>query len=135
MKTNNFSFVQLLCTSILSVLVGVLSVVLVMSVKPHNDIAAATNKTSELVKVASLAHVQASITFEVPTVAKVEVVQDATQPTTTAKVATNKVASVSPQGISEEDIQAVKDYCQKHMIHVELVDIEVKEPEVLIAAK
>ena len=135
MKTNNFSFVQLLCTSILSVLVGVLSVVLVMSVKPHNEIAAATNNTSELVKVASFAHVHASITFELPTVAKVEVIQDATQPTTTAKVATNKVASVSSEGISEEDIQAVKDYCQKHMIRVEFADIEVKEPEVLIAAK
>lgn len=135
MKTNNFSFVQLLCTSILSALVGILSVVLVMSVKPHNEIAAATNKTSELVKVASFAHVHASITFELPTVAKVEVIQDATQPTTTAKVANNKVASVSPEGISEEDIQAVKDYCQKHMIRVEFADIAEKEPEVLIAAK
>lgn len=135
MTRNNFSLVQLLCTSILSAFVGMLMVILAIAVKPHNEIAAATNNTSELVKVASFAHVHASITFELPTVAKVEVIQDATQPTTTAKVATNKVASVSSEGISEEDIQAVKDYCQKHMIHIEFADIAEKEPEVLIAAK
>ena len=137
MKTYNFT--QLLCTSILSALVGMIMVFTALTVKPHNEIAAATNTTSELVKVASLAHVQASITFEVPTVAKVEVVQDATQPEAKAEptnITVVKVAKVvNDDAAINKAIEDAKAYCLAHMVHPEPIDFETPEPAKLIAAK
>jgi len=138
MKTNNFSLAQLLCTSILSALVGMIMVFTALTVKPHNEIAAATNKTSELVKLASIKPV-ATISFDLPTVAKVEVIQDATQPEaqpTTEPAKVVKVAKVASNNIDiDKEIEAAKAYCLAHMIKASLVDMEAAEPEILIAAK
>lgn len=138
MKTNNFSLAQLLCTSILSALVGMIMVFTALTVKPHNEIAAATNKTSELVKLASIKPV-ATISFDLPTVAKVEVIQDATQPEAKAEPTQTKVVKVAKvvndDAAINKAIEDAKAYCLAHMVHPEPIDFETPEPAKLIAAK
>jgi len=139
MKTNNFSLAQLLCTSILSALVGMIMVFTALTVKPHNEIAAATNKISELVKLASIKPV-ATISFDLPTVAKVEVIQDVTQseaqPTTEPTTEAAKVVKSASNNVDiDKEIEAAKAYCLAHMVHPTPVDLPTTEPEMILAAK
>ena len=137
MTRNNFSLVQLLCTSILSAFVGMLMVILAIVVKPHTATTAATVRTAA--HVASISHVKASIILEAPTVANIEVVPATTEAKTTeaktteaAKVVTSSEVNNS---LSDAEIQKAKDYCLKHMVKAEFVDLETQDPPILIAAR
>ena len=132
MTRNNFSLVQLLCTSILSAFVGMLMVILAIAVKPHTAITAATVRAAA--HVASISHVKASIILEVPTVANIEVIPATTEAKTTeaAKVVTSSEVNNS---LSDAEIQKAKDYCLKHMVKAEFVELETQDPPILIAAR
>lgn len=132
MTRNNFSLVQLLCTSILSAFVGMLMVILAIAVKPHTATTAATVRTAA--HVASISHVKASIILEVPTVANIEVIPATTEAKTTeaAKVVTSSEVNNS---LSDAEIQKAKDYCLKHMVKAEFVELETQDPPILIAAR
>ena len=132
MTRNNFSLVQLLCTSILSAFVGMLMVILAIAVKPHTATTAATVRTAA--HVASISHVKASIILEVPTVANIEVIPATTEAKTTeaAKVVTSSEVNNS---LSDVEIQKAKDYCLKHMVKAEFVELETQDPPILIAAR
>lgn len=132
MTRNNFSLVQLLCTSILSAFVGMLMVILAIAVKPHTATTAATVRAAA--HVASISHVKASIILEVPTVANIEVIPATTEAKTTeaAKVVTSSEVNNS---LSDVEIQKAKDYCLKHMVKAEFVELETQDPPILIAAR
>lgn len=132
MTRNNFSLVQLLCTSILSAFVGMLMVILAIAVKPHTATTAATVRPAA--HVASISHVKASIILEVPTVANIEVIPATTEAKTTeaAKVVTSSEVNNS---LSDVEIQKAKDYCLKHMVKAEFVELETQDPPILIAAR
>ena len=132
MTRNNFSLVQLLCTSILSAFVGMLMVILAIAVKPHTATTAATVRAAA--HVASISHVKASIILEVPTVANIEVIPATTEAKTTeaAKVVTSSEVNNS---LSDVEIQKAKDYCLKHMVKAEFVNLETQDPPILIAAR
>ena len=130
MKTYNFT--QLLCTSILSALVGMVMVFTALTVKPHTATTAATVRAAA--HVASISHVKASIILEVPTVANIEVIPATTEAKTTeaAKVVTSSEVNNS---LSDVEIQKAKDYCLKHMVKAEFVELETQDPPILIAAR
>ncbi len=132
MTRNNFSLVQLLCTSILSAFVGMLMVILAIAVKPHTATTAATVRPAA--HVASISPVKASIILEVPTVANIEVIPATTEAKTTeaAKVVTSSEVNNS---LSDAEIQKAKDYCLKHMVKADFVNLETQDPPILIAAR
>lgn len=123
MTNKSFSLGQLLGTSFLSIFVGVLVTVAAITIKPHTETAAATVPT-----VASVSTLHAVVIVEAPTVAHVEVMPEAT--TTTAKAAPSEA-----QTISDEEIQAVKQYCNTHRINAGFAELHTEEPPLLVAAK
>ena len=128
MTNKSFSLGQLLGTSFLSIFVGVLVTVAAITIKPHTETAAATVPT-----VASVSTLHAVVIVEAPTVAHVEVMPEAT--TATATTTTAKAAPSEAQTISDEDIEAVKQYCNTHRINAGFAELHTEEPPLLVAAK
>ena len=128
MKRNSFTLGQLLGTSFLSIIVGVLVTVAAITTKPHTQAAAAT-----VPHVASVSPLHAVVIVEAPTVAHVEVMPEAT--TATATTTTAKAAPSEAQTISDEEIQAVKQYCNTHRINAGFAELHTEEPPLLVAAK
>lgn len=128
MTNKSFSLGQLLGTSFLSIIVGVLVTVAAITTKPHTEAAAATVPT-----VASVAPLHAVVIVEAPTVAHVEVMPEAT--TATATTTTAKAAPSEAQTISDEEIEAVKQYCNTHRINAGFAELHTEEPPLLVAAK
>lgn len=128
MTNKSFSLGQLLGTSFLSIFVGVLVTVAAITIKPHTETAAATVPT-----VASVSRIHAVVIVEAPTVAHVEVMPEAT--TATATTTTAKAAPSEAQTISDEEIQAVKQYCNTHRISAGFAELHTEEPPLLVAAK
>lgn len=128
MTNKSFSLGQLLGTSFLSIFVGVLVTVAAITIKPHTETAAATVPT-----VASVSSLHAVVIVEAPTVAHVEVMPEAT--TATATTTTAKAAPSEAQTISDEEIQAVKQYCNTHRINAGFAELHTEEPPLLVAAK
>lgn len=128
MTNKSFSLGQLLGTSFLSIFVGVLVTVAAITIKPHTETAAATVPT-----VASVSRIHAVVIVEAPTVAHVEVMPEAT--TATATTTTAKAAPSEAQTISDEEIQAVKQYCNTHRINAGFAELHTEEPPLLVAAK
>lgn len=128
MTNNSFSLGQLLGTSFLSIVVGVLVTVAAITTKPHTETAAATVPT-----VASVSSIHAVVIVEAPTVAHVEVMPEAT--TATATTTTAKAAPSEAQTISDEEIEAVKQYCNTHRINAGFAELHTEEPPLLVAAK
>lgn len=128
MTNKSFSLGQLLGTSFLSIFVGVLVTVAAITIKPHTETAAATVPT-----VASVSRLHAVVIVEAPTVAHVEVMPEAT--TATATTTTAKAAPSEAQTISDEEIQAVKQYCNTHRINAGFAELHTEEPPLLVAAK
>ena len=128
MTNNSFTFGQLLGTSFLSIIVGVLVTVAAITTKPHTEAAAATVPT-----VASVSRLHAVVIVEAPTVAHVEVMPEAT--TATATTTTAKAAPSAAQTISDEEIEAVKQYCNTHRINAGFAELHTEEPPLLVAAK
>lgn len=128
MTNNSFSFGQLLGTSFLGIIVGVLVTIAAITTKPHTEAAAATVPT-----VASVSRLHAVVIVEAPTVAHVEVMPEAT--TATATTTTAKAAPSEAQTISDEEIQAVKQYCNTHRINAGFAELHTEEPPLLVAAK
>ena len=128
MTNKSFSLGQLLSTSFLSIIVGVLVTVAAITTKPHTEAAAATVPT-----VASVSPLHAVVIVEAPTVAHVEVMPEAT--TATATTTTAKAAPSEAQTISDEEIQAVKQYCNTHRINAGFAELHTEEPPLLVAAK
>lgn len=128
MTNKSFSLGQLLGTSFLSIFVGVLVTVAAITIKPHTETAAATVPT-----VASVAPLHAVVIVEAPTVAHVEVMPEAT--TATATTTTAKAAPSEAQTISDEEIEAVKQYCNTHRINAGFAELHTEEPPLLVAAK
>ena len=131
MTNNSFTFGQLLGTSFLSIIVGVLVTVAAITTKPHTETAAAT--VPHVASVASVSPLHAVVIVEAPTVAHVEVMPEAT--TATATTTTAKAAPSEAQTISDEDIQAVKQYCNTHRINAGFAELHTEEPPLLVAAK
>lgn len=128
MTNKSFSLGQLLGTSFLSIFVGVLVTVAAITIKPHTETAAATVPT-----VASVSRLHAVVIVEAPTVAHVEVMPEAT--TATATTTTAKAAPSEAQTISDEEIEAVKQYCNTHRINAGFAELHTEEPPLLVAAK
>ena len=128
MTNKSFSLGQLLGTSFLSIFVGVLVTVAAITIKPHTQTAAATVPT-----VASVSRLHAVVIVEAPTVAHVEVMPEAT--TATATTTTAKAAPSEAQTISDEEIEAVKQYCNTHRINAGFAELHTEEPPLLVAAK
>lgn len=128
MTNKSFTFGQLLGTSFLGIIAGVLVTVAAITIKPHTQAAAATVPT-----VASVSTLHAVIIVEAPTVANVEVMPEAT--TATATTTTAKAAPSDAQTISDEEIQAVKQYCNTHRINAGFAELHTEEPPLLVAAK
>ena len=130
MKKNNYTLGQLICTSLFSAFVAILSVMAALTVKPH---ATAQASVINLSAVATIAQPHGVVIFEAPTVAHVEVMPEAT--TATATTTTAKAAHSEAQTISDEEIEAVKQYCNTHRINAGFAELHTEEPPLLVAAK
>lgn len=131
MTRNNYTFGHLLGASILCVLVGILSVMAALTVKPHATAQASVSNPSA---VATIAQPHAVVIFEAPTVANVEILPEATATAT----ATPHTANANPSEgdtLTPEEIQRVKDYIMAHRVHVDIVEMAAAEPAHIIAAK
>ena len=130
MKKNNYTLGQLICTSLFSAFVAILSVMAALTVKPHATAQASVINPSA---VATITQPHAVVIVEAPTVAHVEVMPEAT--TATATTTTAKAAPSEAQTISDEEIQAVKQYCNTHRINAGFAELHTEEPPLLVAAK
>ena len=131
MKKNNYTLGQLICTSLFSAFVAILSVMAALTVKPHATAQASVINPSA---VATIAQPHGVVIVEAPTVANVEILPEATA-TATATTTTAKAAPSEAQTISDEDIQAVKQYCNTHRINAGFAELHTEEPPLLVAAK
>lgn len=133
MKKNNYTLGQLICTSLFSAFVAILSVMAALTVKPHATAQASVSNHSA---VATIAQPHGVVIFEAPTVANVEILPEATA--TAAAVPHHQAANANPSEgdtLTPEEIQRVKDYIMAHRVHVDIVEMAAAEPAQIIAAK
>lgn len=135
MKKNNYTLGQLICTSLFSAFVAILSVMAALTVKPHATAQASVINSSA---VATIAQPHGVVIFEAPTVANVEILPEATATATAAPhhqtIHTTANASEGDT-LTPEEIQRVKDYIMAHRVHVDIVEVPTTEPAQIIAAK
>ena len=142
MTRNNYTFGHILGASIFGVLVGILSVMATLTVKPHATAQASViNTRAEVATLATIAQPHAVVIFEAPTVANVEILPEATATATatphhqTTHTATVTANPSEGDTLTPEEIQRVKDYIMAHRVHVDIVEIAAAEPAHIIAAK
>lgn len=137
MKKNNYTLGQLICTSLFSAFVAILSVMAALTVKPHATAQASVSNPSA---VATIAQPHAVVIFEAPTVANVEILPEAEAEATAAAVSHHQTANANANPsegdtLTPEEIQRVKDYIMAHRVHVDIVEMAAAEPAQIIAAK
>ena len=137
MTRNNYTFGHILGASIFGVLVGILSVMTTLTVKPHATAQASVSNPSA---VATIAQPHGVVIFEAPTVANVEILPEATATATphhqTTTATTTATANASEgDTLTPEEIQRVKDYIMAHRVHVDIVEMAGSDPAPILAAK
>ena len=135
MKKNNYTLGQLICTSLFSAFVAILSVMAALTVKPHATAQASVINPSA---VATIAQPHGVVIFEAPTVAHVEVMPEATTATATPHhQTTHTTTATASEGdtLTPEEIQRVKDYLMAHRVHADIIEVPTTEPAHIIAAK
>ena len=142
MTRNNYTFGHILGASIFGVLVGILSVMTTLTVKPHATAQASViNTRAEVATLATIAQPHAVVIFDAPEVESVEVLPEATTEAATPHHQTTTATTTATANASEgdtltpEEIQRVKDYIMAHRVHVDIVEIAAAEPAHIIAAK
>ena len=137
MKKNNYTLGQLICTSIFSALVAILSVMAALTVKPHATAQASVSNPSA---VATIAQPHAVVIFDAPEVESVEVLPEATTEAATPHHQTTQATahSANPsegESLTPEEIERVKAYIMAHRVHVDIVEIAGSDPAPILAAK
>lgn len=137
MKKNNYTFGQLICTSLFSAFVAILSVMAALTVKPHASAQASVFNPSA---VATIAQPHAVVIFEAPTVANVEILPEAEAEATATAAPHHQIIHTTANAsegdtLTPEEIQRVKDYLMAHRVHVDIIEVPTTEPAQIIAAK